>query len=139
MAEIEEISRKLKGTQFLKIEVVDDTALIDTALISKGKISRRQESKTTAIAMKKRPRKDWKIKKTCAKKYSRPEMLALSLRNLDHQRNTWSHIYAALTASVAAEYDGLLAPAPPRPIFIHNCDDGASAMGKRSPLKISVH
>lgn len=116
--------------QFLNIEVVDDTALIDTSLISKGRISnnRRQESKT-AIAMKKRPQKDWKIKKICAadkkgKKaaYSRAEMMALSLENVEDQTKKWSDVYGALAAPVAAEYDGLVAAArfDRRPLFMDN-------------------
>ncbi|XP_047938195.1 uncharacterized protein LOC125185668 [Salvia hispanica] len=111
------------GMRFLNIEVLDDTALIDTSIFSK---------KTT------RPRKDWKIKnikKASSYSYSRAEMLSL---NLHHPHsNKWSQIYHALPASVAAEYDQLLAFSP-RPIFSN--DGGVTAIGKRrSPLKISVH
>lgn len=89
------------GMRFLNIEVLDDTALIDTSLFSKKPKAPRP-----------RPRKDWKIKKGI--NYSRAEMLAL---NLHHPHSTnWAQVYRALPASVAAEYDQLLAFSP-RPIF----------------------
>ncbi|KAG6408383.1 hypothetical protein SASPL_131393 [Salvia splendens] len=118
------------GMRFLNIEVLDDTALIDTSLFSQ------QSNKAT------RPRKDWKIKNikkgnnsysySYSYSYSRAEMLAL---NLHHPHSTkWAQVYRALPA----EYDQLLAFSP-RPIFT-NDGRGATAIRKRrSPLKISVH
>ncbi|KAL1535262.1 hypothetical protein AAHA92_31342 [Salvia divinorum] len=116
------------GMRFLNIEVVDDTALIDTSIFSQSQ----QTKKTT------RPRKIKKIKKGNAYySYSRAEMLALNLSLNHNHTNKWSQVYHALPASVAAEYDQLLAFSL-RPTFTN--DGGATAIGKRrSPLKISVH
>ncbi|KAH6768195.1 hypothetical protein C2S51_013531 [Perilla frutescens var. frutescens] len=104
----------------LNIEVIDDTALINTSLIAKGRqLNKNQHchQETKIINGKKKAQRNHRIeyywikkkKKIVAHAYSREEMLALSCQDMEYQLNKWTAVYRGLAASVAEEYDGLVA------------------------------
>lgn len=92
------------------IEVIDETALLDSIPKNGGKQSRRRASKkihkksvidtVSNSSMKNEKKKN---------KYSRIEMEAMKFMNVSQQRKLWETIYAVLQSTFADEYDTLVA------------------------------
>ncbi|KAI3459759.1 hypothetical protein Pfo_016422 [Paulownia fortunei] len=134
--EIQEVAKKQEEGQVqysekcaLKIQVIDDTALIETSLNGNGRFNRNRQGSKKEKKPKRRGGNDRKKKETVeeaihahasvekkGKKrlvlvYSREEMEALRFEDLDDQKKKWVEVYCGLGALVAKEYDGLVSSA----------------------------
>ncbi|KAK6146295.1 hypothetical protein DH2020_020164 [Rehmannia glutinosa] len=113
-----------------EIQVIEDTALVETSLLGNGKLNtdgdgskrywKRQE--TEEKKEKKSKRRGGKARKNKAilnfysienkekkgQQYSRKEMEALRFEGLDEQKMRWVEVYCGLSPLVAQEYDGLV-------------------------------
>ncbi|CAL5210344.1 unnamed protein product [Lathyrus oleraceus] len=113
------------------IEVIDETALLDSIPKNIGKQSRRRASKkihkkaVTVNESEDLVARNVVISSSSSssdneRKYSREEMETLRFVNVSQQRKFWKKIYAALQSTFTGEYDTLVA-APNNPIpFVPN-------------------
>ncbi|XP_051118118.1 uncharacterized protein LOC127242581 [Andrographis paniculata] len=167
VAEAQEIPKKHEGGQVqceLKIQVIDDTALIEhSAAANTTKEVVKVEKKPKRRVRKSRKKKDALERAAGEKKgkestspaamYSRKEMEALRFECLEDQKRKWIEVYCALGPSVAEEYDALVDSAnnhhkncvanlnfDPRPPIQNSANLFAvAAMVKANPLVISAH
>ncbi|KAI3470123.1 hypothetical protein Pfo_026786 [Paulownia fortunei] len=114
----------------LKIQVIEDTALIEHYLVGNGKFNNdgdgtkrnrkrqeteeKKEKKPKRRGGKSRKNKDilncYSVEKKEKKghQYSREEMKALRFEELEEQKKRWVEVYCGLGPLVAQEYDGLV-------------------------------
>ncbi|XP_061360218.1 uncharacterized protein LOC133304224 [Gastrolobium bilobum] len=122
-AEVQQDLPPLNPVRPLGIEVIDETALLDTipygtqkkpnsVAVKNGKHSRKRAGKGNGAKNKNKEEPQPQPQPPIANsknnaKYSRKEMEALRFVNVAQQRKFWKAIYAALETAVANEYDTL--------------------------------
>ncbi|CAJ1977788.1 unnamed protein product [Sphenostylis stenocarpa] len=125
----------LPSSLALGIEVIDETALLDSVVKSGGPkqpTSRRRggcknnNNNSNGNSLKKieeRPKPKPKPKSGNNNKYSRKELEALRFVNLTQQRKFWKAIHSAFQSTVASEYDTLASTPLPhnKPILSAVC------------------
>ncbi|KAK7383457.1 hypothetical protein VNO78_29136 [Psophocarpus tetragonolobus] len=94
----------------LGIEVIDETALVETVAAKQARASARKRG-----ASKPKSKSKWSSGNGSIRKYSRKELESLRFVNIPQQRCFWNAIHAAFQSTVATEYDSL----PSAPI-LHN-------------------
>ncbi|KAL2563625.1 hypothetical protein AAZV13_20G203300 [Glycine max] len=118
----------------LGIEVIDETALLDSVAKKNGGSRRTKNNNNGHNHKKSKP-----SNKIGNKKYSRKELESLRFVNMARQRKFWKAIHAAFQTTVAMEYDALASSPLPhnKPILILQLLSGAVFCEIRDSEKVT--